>query len=129
MKLSEYFENIKGIGVLATADADGTVNAALYARPYFLDNDDETTIAMIMSDRKSHDNVRGNPSTMYLFIEEDDDYLGKRLSLTKISEDTDQEKIRSICRRKTTTDEDQDKNRFLVFFRIDSIRPLTGTGA
>jgi hypothetical protein len=127
MKLSEYFENIKGIGVLATADADGKVNAAVYARPYFLDRNDEATIAFIMGDRKSHDNVRVNPSAAYLFIEEGDDYSGKRLSLTKINEDTDQERIRAICRRKSTTEEDQDKNRFLVSFRIDGIRPLIGT--
>jgi len=32
MKLSEYFEQAKGIGVLATADAHGKVNVAIYAR-------------------------------------------------------------------------------------------------
>ncbi len=30
MKLNEYFENAKGIGVLATSDAAGKVNAAVY---------------------------------------------------------------------------------------------------
>jgi hypothetical protein len=128
MILSEYFENTKGVGVLATADADGIVNAAIYAAPYFLDQTDETTIAMIMGDRKSHDNVRANPSAAYLFIEEGDDYLGKRLTLTKIREETDQEKIRAICRRKLTSDEEKDNIRFLVYFRIDSIRPLLGAG-
>jgi hypothetical protein len=40
MKLSEYFENAKGIGVLATTDASGQVNQALYAKPHFPDKDD-----------------------------------------------------------------------------------------
>ena len=31
MKLSEYFEKTKGIGVLATTDASGQVNQAIYA--------------------------------------------------------------------------------------------------
>jgi hypothetical protein len=128
MKLSEYFENVKGVGVLATADKNGIINAAIYARPYFLDKEDETTIAFIMGDRKSHDNVQVNPNAAYMYIEEGDDYLGKRLTLTRISEDTDQDKIRSICRRKLTADEEQDKIRFLVYFHIDSIRPLIGTG-
>jgi hypothetical protein len=128
MKLSAYFESVKGIGVLASADADGKVNAAIYARPYFLDRDDETTLAIIMGDRKSHDNVRANPSAAYLFIEEGDDYPGKRLSLTRIAEETDQDKIRAICRRKTTAEEDEGKIRFLVHFRIDNVRPLIGTG-
>jgi len=127
MKLREYFESVKGVGVLATADDSGIVNAAIYARPYFLD-DDDSTIAIIMGDRSSHDNVRVNPSAVYLFIEEGDEFLGKRLSLIRIKEEADQEKIRSICRRELTADEEKDKFRFLVHFRIDAIRPLVGTG-
>jgi hypothetical protein len=126
MKLSEYFESVPGIGVLATADAHGKVNAAIYARPYFLNRDDETTIAIIMGDRKSHDNVCVNPNATFLFIEAGDEYLGKRLSLTMIREEIDQEKIRAVCRRKLTRDEENDKTRFLVHFRIENIRPLIG---
>jgi hypothetical protein len=39
MNLDEYFESAKGRGVLATADKDGQVNLAMYARPYFMDDD------------------------------------------------------------------------------------------
>jgi hypothetical protein len=42
MKLSEYFENAKGIGVLATTDRAGKVNQAIYAEPLFLEKDDDT---------------------------------------------------------------------------------------
>ena len=31
MKLSQYFEQAKGVGVLATTDASGQVNQAIYA--------------------------------------------------------------------------------------------------
>ena len=31
MNLGEYFDNAKGHGVLATADAEGKVDAAMYA--------------------------------------------------------------------------------------------------
>lgn len=127
MKLSEYFESVEGVGVLATADSEGKVNAAIYARPYFLDQEDEAKIAFIMGDRASHDNVRENSSAIYLFIEAGDEYSGKRLTLTRIKEDADQAKIRAICRRKLTADEEKDKIRFLVFFQIESIRPLIGT--
>jgi hypothetical protein len=129
MNLREYFEQANGVGVLATADAAGIVNAAIYSKPYFLDETDEMTIAFIMGDRNSHDNVRANPNAVYLFIENADDYLGKRLTLTKIKEEDDQEKIRTICRRKLSADEEQDTRRFLVHFRIEAIRPLLGTGA
>ena len=128
MSLRDYFEHTQGIGVLATADANGKVNAAIYARPYFLDRDDDSTLAFIMGDRASHDNIRANPSAAYLFIEEGEEYPGKRLSLTRIKEEADQEKIRSISRRKSASEEDEDKTRFLVHFRIDAVRPLIGTG-
>jgi hypothetical protein len=47
MKLSEYFETAEGVGVLATADAHGKVDAALYGRPHFFD--DETLMQSIFS--------------------------------------------------------------------------------
>jgi hypothetical protein len=128
MKLSDYFGKAKGIGVLATADAEGNVNMAIYARPHFLDENDETTVVFIMGDRLSHDNVRVNPSAAYLFIEHGEDYHGKRLSLTKLKEETDQEKIQEISRRGLPVDCGDTKIRYLVYFRIDAVRPLIGIG-
>ena len=37
MDLGEYFEKNEGLGVLATADAQGNVDAAIYARPHVMD--------------------------------------------------------------------------------------------
>ena len=129
MGLREYFERVQGIGVLATADTDGRVNAAIYARPHFLTEDDQE-VAFIMNDRLSHDNVDANPHAAYLFIERGEGYVGRRLSLTKIREETDLEKIESIRRRDLPheCDEGSTKKRFLVHFRIDGVRPLIGTG-
>ena len=64
MKLSEYFEKIKGVGVLATTDASGQVNQALYAKPQFLDEDDDGTCSFIIAERLSHDNVWHNPARL-----------------------------------------------------------------
>ncbi len=128
MKLSEYFENTRGVGVLATADADGRVNAAVYARPHFLDPDDDGTLAVIMADRLSHANVQANPHAAYLFIEEGPEYAGKRLSLTRLREETDPEKIRALRRRSMPEVCEDDEPRFLVHFRVDGVRPLVGTG-
>ena len=44
VKLSEYFAKTQGIGVLATTDASGQVNQAIYGRPHFLDEDDENLL-------------------------------------------------------------------------------------
>ena len=41
MNLKDYFKNAKGFGVLATADNDGKVNVAIYARPHFSDPADD----------------------------------------------------------------------------------------
>jgi hypothetical protein len=127
MKLSEYFENAKGVGVLATADAEGKVNTAIYSRPHFLKPGDDDTITFIMADRLCHANVQINPRASYLFIEEGEGYVGKRLSLTKVGEETDQEKIQAIRRRNLPCECEEGKTRFLVHFRIDGIRPLIGT--
>ena len=127
MKLREYFQDTKGVGVLATADADGKVDAAIYSRPHFL-GDDDGEVAFIMNDRLSHDNVDSNPHAAYLFIEETGGYVGRRLSLTKTREETDPDRIQSIRRRNLPPecDEGGTKKKFLVHFRVDGIRPLIG---
>jgi hypothetical protein len=126
MNLSEYFENTTGRGVLATADADGNVDAAVYSRPHFID---DTTIAYIMMDRLTHKNLQSNPHAAYIFAESPGEkFTGKRLYLTKIKEDTDPEAIQKIRWRKTYTVPEDQKNqvRFLVYFRIDKVLPLVG---
>jgi hypothetical protein len=124
MKLSEYFEKTQGIGVLATTDASGQVNQAIYSRPHF-PNDDDETCSFIMSHRLSHDNVKHNPSASYLFIEKGDGYVGKRLSLTVIGEETDPEKIKAIRRRNIPTISEEE-GKYLVRFQIEGVRSLIG---
>jgi len=125
MKLSDYFEQAKGVGVLATTDAAGHVNQALYAKPYFLDKDDDQTCSFIMARRLSHDNVWRNPSAAYLFIEEGKDFLGKRLSLTVIAEETDAKKIKEV-RRRFAPPISEEESKYLVHFHIEGVRPLLG---
>ena len=126
MNLADYFENIRGTGVLSTADKDGKVNAAVYSRPHFLEDD---TIAMVMRDRLSHANLQSNPHAAYLFIEKGPGYQGKRLYLTKIREEEKSELLVKLKRRQLTPEEDAEKGTmFLVIFTIDKILPLVGAG-
>ena len=125
VKLSEYFEKTQGIGVLATTDASGQVNQAIYGRPHFLDEDDGTC-SFIMSNRLSHDNVRHNLSASYLFIEEGNDYVGRRLSLRSIGEETDPERIKAVRHRNIPTISEEE-SKYLVHFHIEGVRPLIGT--
>jgi len=122
MSLADYFENIKGLGVLATADGGGNVDAALYARPHVIDDEN---IAFIMSERLSHKNVSVNPKCVYLFVEEGEGFKGKRLYLTMTGEETDKEKIESL-RRKKFDYKDPSATKYLVSFHIDNVRPLVG---
>ena len=122
MNLSDYFENTEGTGTLATADSEGNVDIAIYARPHVID---ETTIAFIMNDRLSYRNITSNPKAAYLFLEDSPGYKGKRLYLTKTKEETDAEVINSM-RRKPDKYQESDLKKYLVYFSVDKIRPLVG---
>ena len=122
MDLKSYFENIEGTGVLASADASGKVDVALYARPHVID---EHTVAFIMADRLSHKNLQSNPHAAYLFLEEGPGYKGRRLVLTRLREDTDPKLIDSM-RRKGRPGTEEQTPRYLVFFHIEEIRPIAG---
>jgi hypothetical protein len=126
MTLAEYFENANGYGVLATTDASGQVNQAIYAKPYFLDKEDDGTCSFLMTRRLSHDNVWHNPSASYLFIEAGEGFVGKRLSLTVIAEETDPEKIK-VVRRLCAPPISEEESKYLVHFHVEGVRPLIGT--
>jgi hypothetical protein len=126
MNLVDYFDNTKGCGVLATADSEGKVNAAVYARPHFFD---ENTIAFIMRERLTHANLQTNPHATYLFIQSGPGYAGKRLYLTKLREETNDELIADICRRCDYSAFAEQLTRHVVFFTIDKVLPLIGSGS
>ena len=120
-KLQEYFENTPGKGVLATADSNGKVDAAIYSRPHFLE---EETIAFIMRDKLTHHNIQSNPYATFLYIEDGAGFNGKRLFLKKIREDNNPELIRKIKRRKYT--DENVEPLFLVYFSLEKELPLIG---
>lgn len=127
MNLEEYFENTKGTGVLATADSEGKVDAAIYSRPHVFD---DGTVAFVMRERLTHHNVQSNPHAAYLFIVEGPGYSGTRLFLTKIREEKDSELTEKLKRRWLTPEEDKAKGpKFLVVFKVDKVLPLIGSGS
>jgi hypothetical protein len=124
MELKEYFENKRGLGVFATADADGRVDAAVYSRPHIME---DGTIAFIMRDRLTHHNLKSNPHATFLFKEDGSGYNGMRLYLTKVKEEKNTERLEALRRRRK--DYDEEEVRFLVYFRIDKSLPLIGSEA
>ncbi len=124
MNLSDYFENVQGLGILATADEDGMVDLAIYAKPHVID---ETTIAFIMRERLTHQNLKSNPHAAYMFIEQGEGYSGKRLYLTKVREETNTSVVEMFRKKQPEIcSPDDDSNKYLVHFQIDDIRPLVG---
>jgi hypothetical protein len=125
MNLSEYFEKATGTGILATADSAGAVNAAVYAKPHFID---EETIAFIMADKLTHHNVKQNPRAAYLFRESGEKYVGKRLYLRKTKEIQDPQLVSEMRRKKypEVSEKYTNENKFIVYFKIDRVLPLLG---
>jgi len=123
MELKEYFENTKGVGVLATADKDGKVDAAIYSRPHFMK---DGTLAIIMRDKLTHHNLQSNPHATYLFVEDGPGYKGKRLFMTKIREEENTPLLQDLRRRQYP--DDNEDTRYLVFFNQDNELPLIGAG-
>ena len=126
MDLKKYFDDTKGTGVLATADSEGKVDIAIYAKPHILD---DGSMAMIMRDRLTHHNLQSNPHAAYLFKEEGRGYKGKRFFLTKIREEADSDLLMELKRRCVSPEEDAEKGaKFLVIFKIDKELPIIGPG-
>ena len=124
MNLSDYFEKVRGLGILATADPDGMVDLAIYAKPHVID---ETTIAIVMRERLTHQNLKSNPHAAYMFIEQGEGYSGKRLYLTKIREETNTSVVEMFRKKQPEIcSPNDDSNKYLVHFQIDDIRPLVG---
>jgi hypothetical protein len=121
MNLSDYFENADGVGILATSDVSGTVDAAIYAKPCIID---ENTIAFSMLDRLSYANIRSNPHAAYMFLENGEGYEGKRLYLTKVREETDSDRIKALKKKHANIVGPDAINKHLVYFTIDGIRTL-----
>lgn len=124
MELADYFENTKGIGLLATAGADGEVDAAIYSLPHFVDDE---TVDFFMAGRLSYRNVIANPHATYAFIEHGEGCKGKRLYLTRKREGTDSDRIEASQRQPLSAECSVESGRcYRVRFRIDRVRPLVG---
>lgn len=126
MKLQEYFNNVNGTGVLSTSDSAGKVNAAIYSVPHVFD---DGTLAFVMRERLTHQNLQSNPYASFLFIENAPGHRGVRLFLKKFREETDAALIATMTRRSLTPEEDRQKGpKFLVYFTVEKILPLIGSG-
>jgi hypothetical protein len=89
---------------------------------------DDGTIVTIMRDRLTHLNLQSNPYAVFLFKEDGPGFQGKRIFLKKIKEEENPQKIVEMSRRQKPI-LDTDERRFLVYFTVEKILPLIGSGA
>jgi hypothetical protein len=129
MNLKSYFDAHEGIGILATCDPNAAVNMALYAKPLVIN---QTTIALVMRQQLSHQNLRSFPRASYMFIEKGKNHLeynGIRLYLTVQREEINQSAIEAMHKKEPWIyPEGDDAEKYLVFFSVTHIRPLVGNG-
>jgi len=124
MTLKEYFHNTRGTGVLATADNEGRTDAAIYSRPHLMD---DGTLAFIMRERLSFNNLQSNPYATFLFMEHGAHLKGMRLFIKKTGEDTDEEIISRMTRRNLTPEDDKAAGpKHIVYFSLEKIVALVG---
>jgi hypothetical protein len=127
MDLKAYFQNHDGIGILATCDPNTRVDMALYVKPLVVD---QTTIALIMRQRLSHQNLKALPNACYMFIEKgtnSQDFKGIRLYLTMKHEEINQSIIQAMRKKQPWIyPEGDDSEKYLVFFSISHARTLVG---
>ncbi|MDD5476157.1 MAG: pyridoxamine 5'-phosphate oxidase family protein [Syntrophales bacterium] len=126
MNLGEYFDKVKGVGVMATADSEGNVNAATLSKPVMMD---DNTAAFIMSGHLTHHNLTSNPKACYFFREKDG-YEGKRLYLTKIREEEGGDMIESIRKKRYPifSIKYSNESKYVVYFNVDKVLPLVADG-
>lgn len=124
MDLAQYFTETIGTGVLSTADVQGHVDAAIYARPHVLP---DGTLAFVMRERLTYSNITFNPHACYLFIESGGGYRGVRLFLKKLREDQDPQILALLTRSSLSPEEDQAKGpKHVVYFSVEKTLPLIG---
>jgi hypothetical protein len=125
MNLKKYFDTNHGTGVLATADKDGMVDAAIYSRPHVFE---DGTVAFLLRERLTYHNVQANPYATYLFVEGGSGYSGIRLYLKMIKEDNDPDLIAKMTRSWLSPQEDKAKGpKHMVHFKIEKILQLIGS--
>jgi hypothetical protein len=112
-----------GLGVMATASADGSVNTAVYARPHIMGDD---TLVWGMTDGRTYRNISRNPRASFLFKIAGPGFNGLRLALELLRTEEEGELLEQIRKR---TDEVVGQGAgasvtHAAWFRVVETRPL-----
>jgi hypothetical protein len=122
MNLAKIFQE-PGLGVIATADREGHVNTAVYARPHVVD---ATTLVWGMTEGRTFQNIMQNPGASYLFKQSGPGFQGVRIGLELLRTEETGEMLAQI-QRNTDAVVGQGAGQAVthaVWFRVVETRPL-----
>lgn len=122
MKLSELFTT-GGTGVIASSNAQGEVNLAIYSIPHIID---EETVAWGMTNGRTFNNIWENPRAAYLYRNPGQGYSGSRLTL-ELKQIEDSGKMLDMIRSHTRVivgEQAAPHVSHVAYFRVVEIRPL-----
>lgn len=95
MDLAAMIEDY-GIGVMATANREGQVNTAVYARPHVIDG---TTLVWGMTGGRTYRNLVENPRASFLLRQSGAGFRGARLGLELLRFEETGEMLELVRRR------------------------------
>jgi hypothetical protein len=125
-QLMEQFNKQPRLGSLATSDADGAVNNAVFSAMRMVD---ENTVMLAIGDNRSYANLRVNPRAAFIFFEPAQnafDWQGARLYLrvASIAESGPVLEHMTTMVRRAVGDKAADNVKAAVTFKIEEVRPL-----
>lgn len=129
-QVMEMFNRENRIGALATSNATGDVNVAVFGSPRMIDED---TVIMAIGDNRSFKYLQENPKASFIVIEPGEaptSWKGIRLYLTVDSFERYGEVLDSFREniRKVAGDRSADAIQAAIRFKVVDIRPLISAG-
>lgn len=125
-QVMKMFNKETRVGALATADKNGTPNAAVFGSPRMID---EETVIMAIGDNRSFQNLQENPKATFIVIEPGEtstDWRGARVYLEMETHERYGELLDSFREKIRKVAGDQSANAIIaaIRFKVTDVRPL-----
>lgn len=129
-ELMARFNDPSRLGTLATADARGKVDNAVFSALRMVN---ENTVVLAIGDNRSYANLRQNPQAAYVFFHPDPNpfaWQGARVYLRLQAADEEGSAFERMVAmvRKMAGDRAADNVKAVLTFGIEEVRPLIDAG-
>ena len=127
--VAEFFESRQRTNMIATSDADGTVNVGVYGSPMLAD---ESRVRMMLGDNRTYANLQQNPSAALMVTMHGTTGFGMKgcrlyLKLAYMKDEGEEfDQVHSAIRERIGDAADMLKH--LVMFDILEARPIVDFG-